>query len=164
MLKKQFVRILNIMVLLLVELLTLPVKVSAEFTPSNGQAATLVLGQSNFTSSSPAHSQTGMNFPTGVTVDPTSHKVFVADQFNNRVLRFSSVTALSNGAAAEAVLGQADFTSHLANRGGAIAANTMYYPYSVSVDSGGRLWVADSYNHRILRFDNASTKIQRGRC
>jgi DNA-binding beta-propeller fold protein YncE len=121
-------------------------------------SATLVLGQPDFVSNATATTQTGMNQPFGVSVDPTSGKIFVAEWGNHRVLRFASVTALSNGAAAEAVLGQADFTSNLPNRGGAVVANTMNAPLGVFVDSAGRLWVADYFNNRVLRFDNAATK------
>ena len=61
--------------------------VLAAFTPSDGQAATLVLGQSDFTSATSACSQTGLNNPFAVAIDPTSGKVFVADVNNHRVLR-----------------------------------------------------------------------------
>jgi sugar lactone lactonase YvrE len=93
-----------------------------------------------------------------VAVDPTTGKVFVADHGNHRVLRYPSATALRNGDPAEGVLGQADFVSASANRGGAPAANTLYHPLGLAVDSAGRLWVADSINQRVLRFDNAATK------
>ncbi len=125
----------------------------AYFAPSNGQAATLVLGQPNFTSSAYATTQTGMHDPYAVAVDPLTQKVFVAEYDNNRVLRFASVSALSNGAPAEAVLGQTDFTSNAANA----TRSGMHNPTSVFVDAGGRLWVADAYNNRILRFDHAAT-------
>jgi len=127
-------------------------------TPTNGMAATLVLGQPDFTSSAAAITQTGMTAPYGVSVDPTTGKIFVANYSNNRVLRFASARSLANGAAAEAVLGQADFTHGQANRGGTTAANSLNQPYGLFVDSAGRLWVADAKNNRVLRFDNASTK------
>ncbi|MGB8215316.1 MAG: hypothetical protein WCE68_17340 [Anaerolineales bacterium] len=125
----------------------------AYFAPSNGQAATLVLGQPNFTSSAYATTQTGMYDPYAVAVDPLTHKVFVAEYENNRVLRFASVSALSNGAPAEAVLGQTDFTSHAANA----TQSGMDAPIGVFVDAGGRLWVADDDNNRVLRFDHAAS-------
>ena len=131
---------------------------TTEFIPIDQQPAMLVLGQPNFTSNAPATTPSGMRAPFSVAVDPTTGKVFVADQENQRVLRFGSVTALSNGAAAEAVLGQADFTSGEHNRGGTVAANSMVYPTGLSVDSEGRLWVTDMGNSRVLRFDDAATK------
>jgi DNA-binding beta-propeller fold protein YncE len=143
----------SVFILGLMLLLTTPVY--AYFAPSNGQAATLVLGQPNFTSSTAHLTQSGMHFAqsAGVAVDPTTHKVFVSDSQNNRILRFASVYALANGAAAEAVLGQPNFTSSTSN----LTQNGMIFPIGVFVDAGGRLWVADYVNDRVLRFDHAST-------
>jgi sugar lactone lactonase YvrE len=123
---------------------------------SDGQPADLVLGQSNFTSNATATTQNGLNFALGVAVDPTTGKVFVADSGNNRVLRFGSLASLSNGADAEAVLGHADFTSN--PQPNPVTQSSMGIPYNLTVDSGGRLWVADSSNNRVLRFDNAASK------
>jgi sugar lactone lactonase YvrE len=134
-------------------LLMLTTPALAAFTPSNGQSASLVLGQPNFTSNTSHLTQSGMDGPSGVAVDPISHKVFVADYLNSRVLRFVSVYALTNGAAAEAVFGQPNFTSGTPRT----TQNGMHYPNGVFVDIGGRLWVADNGNNRILRFDHAST-------
>ena len=135
-------------------LLVLTTPALAAFTPSNGQAAKLVLGQPDFTSNAFHTTQTGMDYPYAVAVDPTTRKVFVADCSNNRVLRFASVYVLNNGAAAESVLGQPNFTSS----GLAAAQNKMNCPSGVSVDAGGRLWVADWGNNRVLRFDKAASK------
>jgi len=183
--------------------------VSAATAWVNGQAADLVLGQATFTTNATGAGLNQMNNPYGVTIDPTTHKVFVVDINNCRVLRFTSAATLANGAAAEfqfgttggctttnatfnfplnlfvdsvgrlwvvdrgnnrvlrfdnaattgsstasGVLGQADYVSGLPNRGGAVAANTMNNPTGVWGDSNGRLWVADELNHRVLRFDN----------
>jgi DNA-binding beta-propeller fold protein YncE len=125
---------------------------------NQGQVATLVLGQPDFASHNVATTQTGMYYPHDVAVDPTSGKVFVAEQQNHRVLRFASSSALRNGAAAEAVFGQADFNSGLANRGGVVGVNTMNEPVGVHVDAYGRLWVADLSNHRVLRFNSAAIR------
>src|SRR6476469_4344861 len=97
-------------ILLALALFALLLSTAAAFT--NGQAASLVLGQPDFTSSPQATTASRMDQPTGVAIDPTSGKVFVADCSNNRVLRFASGAALVNGAAAEAVLGQPNFTNH----------------------------------------------------
>jgi DNA-binding beta-propeller fold protein YncE len=120
----------------------------------NGQKAILVLGQTTFTVTSQQTSQNGMRYPMGVSIDPVSKKVFVADTYNYRVLRFASLNSLSNGANAEAVLGQSNFTSNLEST----TQDGMKQPLSVVVDSNGTLWVADTGNHRVLRFDAAASK------
>jgi hypothetical protein len=120
----------------------------------NGQDAALVLGQVNFTTTTNTMPQSKLNSPAGIVVDPVSQKIFIADSGNNRVLRFASLAELQNGAKAEGVLGQADFYSST----GATSSLGMKFPVGLAIDANGRLWVADSGNHRILRFDNAATK------
>src|SRR5579859_6946808 len=124
---------------------------SASF--SNGQAVVLVLGQPTFTTSTISIANQ-LDRPFALTVDATTGKVFVADSTNNRVLRFSSVVALTNGASAEAVLGQPD----LASMAAATSQSGMFFPGSVTVDGSGTLWVADTNNNRVLRFAAASSK------
>jgi sugar lactone lactonase YvrE len=125
----------------------------------NGQAAQSVLGKPNFTEIAlDGPNATEMDRAEGIAIDPGTKKLFVSDAINNRILRFATAAAYQTGAAAEAVFGQADFISGSANRGGAVAANTLNNPLSLCVDLAGRLWVGDSSNRRILRFDGASTK------
>ena len=121
---------------------------------SNGQPADVVLGQADFNSSVPSTlSASVMNHALGVAVDPTTGKVFVADG-GDRILRFTSAAAAVSGSTAEALLGQSNFTSGGSNGG----SNGLWSPQQIVVDGGGRLWVADRDNNRVLRFDNASTK------
>ncbi|MCU0494071.1 MAG: NHL repeat-containing protein, partial [Chloroflexaceae bacterium] len=120
-------------------------------TLPNGANASGVLGQPGFTSNTFATSQSGMSFPTGVAVDGAG-RLWVADNANNRVLRFDNAATLPNGANASGVLGQANFTSRTA----ATSPNGMGFPNGVTVDGAGRVWVADSSNHRVLRFEGAA--------
>jgi sugar lactone lactonase YvrE len=124
---------------------------------TDGQDATYVVGQADFTSSGAATTQNGLDTSNDVAVDTVNNKLYVADTSNNRVLRYA-YPITGNQPNAEAVLGQADFTSGEANRGGSVAANTLNAPRRVAVDASGRLWVADSLNRRVLRFDSAHTK------
>lgn len=122
--------------------------------------ASLVLGQPDLTSNTLNNGGIGANTlygPTGIAIDPTTQKIFVSDQRNHRVLRYASIGELINGANAEIVLGQANFTSNLANRGGVCAANTFSNPVDLFVDDDGTLWVSDYDNNRVLKFLNAST-------
>ena len=126
---------------------------------TDGQAADGVLGQSNFNSSAADNggvSASRVDGPSYIAIGPTG-KLFASDTDNNRVLRWSSIAAATNGGSAEAVLGQSSFTASLANRGGSVAANTMYEPHGLYVTSSGALYVADTRNNRILRFDNAES-------
>jgi len=125
------------------------------YTDSNYAPAALVLGAPDFTTHAGAGSgPAGMSAPSFIAVDPATGKVFVADERNNRVLRFARFATLANGAAAEAVFGQPDFSSHTAAAG----PGGMSGPGGLAVDAAGRLWVAEWGNHRILRFDHAASR------
>lgn len=122
----------------------------------NFPAADKVLGAPDFTSvGTGAATASGISLPNGVAVDPTSGKLFVASHLQHRVLRFPDATALSNGANAEAVFGQVNFSG---NSSGSTATK-FAFPLGIHVDSQGRLWVADNLNHRVLMFIGASTFI-----
>ncbi|MHB2025852.1 MAG: right-handed parallel beta-helix repeat-containing protein [Elusimicrobiota bacterium] len=118
-----------------------------EFVPpfSNGMNASLVLGQTIFTSSAATVTQNGMYYPTGISFDAAGN-LWMTDQFNNRVLEF--VPPFSNGMNASLVLGQTIFTSSAAT----VTQNGMYYPTGISFDTPGNLWMADQFNHRVLEF------------
>ncbi len=121
---------------------------------STGQAADIVLGQAIFTTSTIGNSDSEMNTPEFVLVDPTTGKVFVADSTNNRVLRFSSAAAMMSGSAAEAVLGQPAFGSGSSDN--PTIALGMDEPIALAMSPAGTLWVADTSNNRVLRFNNAA--------
>jgi sugar lactone lactonase YvrE len=114
-----------------------------------GQAADLVIGQANFTSGAGATGQNRLWGPEAAVVD-SSGRLWVADTENSRVLRFD--LPFSNGMNASLVLGQPDYEASYANQGGSIAANTLYFPRGLALDTAGHLYVADDSNHRVLRF------------
>lgn len=117
-------------------------------------AADRVIGTSDFTSQgSTTASATSLRSPSGLAIDPTSGKLFVASDTQHRILRYANVATLANGAAAEAVIGQ---TSYTTTAPGA-TASTLHSPRGLHVDAAGRLWVADSDNHRVLMYENAAT-------
>jgi hypothetical protein len=92
--------------------------------------------------------------PEGIAYDPTSGQLYVADTDNHRVLDFDLSGGLAGVTSAAHVLGQANFSDSLCNRGGAQADRaTLCGPLSVSTDPGGRLFVADSTNARLLVYD-----------
>lgn len=123
-------------------------------TPAN-----LVLGQTTFTANLSANPPTpaSLNKPAGIAVDAITGKVFVADELNHRILRFASAAALANGANAEHVIGQLNYSGRTANRGGIPDGSTLSAPKDLVVDPQGRLWVADSGNNRVLMYQAAAT-------
>ena len=120
---------------------------------TDGQAASHVLGQSLFTTSSPALTQTGMDLTTGIALD-SSGNIWVADVSHNRILEFSP--PFTDGQAASHVLGQSLFTTN----GYATTQTGMNNPFGVAFDSSGNLWVADANNNRVLEFSPPFTDGQ----
>lgn len=103
---------------------------------SSGMAATVVLGQSNFTTqtSSTALSDAGFNSPRGVAVDPQD-QVIVADSGNGRVQVFDEAANLSNDASASFSL-----TSGLSE------------PVAIAMSPDGSFWVADAGGNQLLHY------------
>ncbi|HOZ47120.1 MAG TPA: NHL repeat-containing protein [Candidatus Hydrogenedentes bacterium] len=128
--------------------------VSAQAQWTDGQDAQYVVGQPDFISWASATTATGLKNPSGLAIDKPHGKMYVADYGNHRVLRYAYPLS-GNQPSAELVLGQADFTSGSANRGGAVGANTMNGAAACAVDSSGRLWIGDASNNRVLWFDDA---------
>ena len=102
----------------------------------------------------------GLFSDAGMAIDNSSGTphLYVADPYNNRVLGFKDLRKFQNGAKnkADIVLGQADFTTALANfpSGNPNTPNSsgLYRPVGLVVDAKGNLYVADSLNGRVLRF------------
>jgi NHL repeat len=120
----------------------------------NGMAATRVFGQPDFASNSggPARDVT-LNGPSGVATDKNGN-LFVADSANSRVLQYSPPFNATANIPANRVFGQPNFTSNSANQGSiASSQTTLNQPFGVAVDSSGNLYVADTYNDRLLRYN-----------
>ncbi|MFN7935108.1 MAG: hypothetical protein U0R19_17390 [Bryobacteraceae bacterium] len=92
--------------------------------------------------------------PSGVAVDTSVNPpaVYVADTGNNRVLGWRNAAGLANGASADIVIGQRDFTSTLPQGPGTTLTTGTASPVAVAVDNQGNLYVADAGHNRILRF------------
>ncbi len=124
------------------------------FSLTSNSGAEAVFGQPNFASGSNGLSQTQLSSPNGITVDQLG-RLWVADTNNNRVLMWEAASFRSTGASADAVFGQSTFAANAATT----AANGMDSPRSVLVDGDDRLWVSETGNNRVLRFDSISSKL-----
>ncbi|WP_051313069.1 T9SS type A sorting domain-containing protein [Sporocytophaga myxococcoides] len=123
---------------------------------TDGQPAANVLGQPTFTTSNPIATESGLNRPNQVVVDPVSGKIFVADAFSHRVLRYPSTAAYIDGANAEAVFGQTNLSNAFVTATSTTSLNT---PSGIALDDNGNLWIADQGNNRVVRVSNAVTAL-----
>jgi len=112
----------------------------------NGEAADLVLGQVDFASKLDGDESYEMNRPSSVWTDGI--RLLVADSSNNRVL-YWQLFPTATDQSADFVMGQSSF-----GRSNSAAGSTgMKTPYGVTSD-GSNVYVADSGNNRVLRYDS----------
>lgn len=118
-----------------------------EYVPpfTNGMAASVVLGQSSFTTSTAATTAAGLSFPSGVIAGPGG-SIWVADSDNNRVLEY--VPPFTSGMSATLVLGQSSFTTGTA----AVTATGLDFPNSFVFTPSGDLFLVDYGNNRVLEY------------
>jgi len=90
----------------------------------NQQPADLVIGAPNFTGGACTVSST-CAIPTNVVTD--GRRLFASDTFLHRILIYNSLPTTS-GVPADLVLGQSDFTTHLANEGGSVTSQGLFNP------------------------------------
>ncbi|MCS6913224.1 MAG: NHL repeat-containing protein [Myxococcales bacterium] len=123
--------------------------------------ATSVLGQADFVHGAESRTDAAtLAYPVGVAVDRPDPRerpgepqaVYVADFGNSRILAWRDLYALRSGRPADLVIGQKGMLDHACNQGRGISASTLCWPRGVAVDRHGDLWVADTWNHRVLRF------------
>jgi hypothetical protein len=124
--------------------------VTAPYTPC------AVIGQS---SGAGSDYQRSLRQATGMATDGT--RLFVADRDNHRVLIWNTIPTTDN-APPDVVLGQPDFESVTLNNSGVktapaqISSRGLSAPWDVYA-KGGKLYVADSGNHRVLVWDTIPT-------
>jgi sugar lactone lactonase YvrE len=136
--------------------------------PCAGLTASLVIGQgtsgSQFTTNGQSGGVAGTNLPEGVAVD-SNNNLYVADSGNNRVLEFDNPLNHSSTCAApgqpgcagdviaDNVFGQGPSGDTFNSASSGTSATAMSFPTAVGLDSGNNLYVADSGNNRILKFN-----------
>lgn len=134
----------------------------------DGRAANVVLGQQSFSGSAPdtncsgtsgVVSACGLSNPGGMAYDAANNRLWVADNNNNRALGWN-LSGVTNGAAANYVLGQGGFATNDVNRdcadtgsSGTTTPNAcgLDNPIGIAV-GGGRVIVADNDNTRVVFF------------
>lgn len=85
-----------------------------------------------------------LNQPFGVAADGFGNR-FIADQFNQRIRRVDAVTGIITTLAGDGYYG---FTGH-----GPATSARVNYPWGVTLDGSGNLFIADTGNTRIRRVD-----------
>ena len=114
-------------------------------------AANLIEGREVFFYSS------GSGAAAGIAVDNTSvpPRLYIADTFNNRILGFKDARNVKPGDAADIVIGQSgpfsSYPNYSTHNTQLPTDTTLYAPVGLRVVNGD-LWVADSGNGRVLRF------------
>lgn len=119
----------------------------------NNTPADVVVGQPNFTTNPPPNptpTASSLRGPQGVWIQ--NGKMYIADTQNNRVLIYNRIPT-TNGAAADVVLGQPNFTTFvqtdITQQKDTATATNMLNPTSVTSD-GTRLYVTDLGYNRVL--------------
>lgn len=117
-------------------------------TLPNGASAVAVLGQADFAGTSSGLSATAMDNPSGLAITPDD-SLWVADEDNNRLLRFDNASTKPSGSPANAVVGQPDFVTETSGTTDRIIDDPRG---QVFVDAAGSLWAPDEDNNRVIRF------------
>jgi len=123
---------------------------------TNGVAANVVIGQTDFITSTGGCSATKLSTPTGILVIPDG-RLLITDDGNNRVLIYNSIPT-TNGVAADYVIGQTDFVTSTAGS----TANKLDLPWDAAFTPEGKLLISDNGapgmgNHRILVYNTVPT-------
>jgi len=121
---------------------------------TNGVAADVVIGQTDFATSSSSSVNGKMNRPEGVFSD--GKRLFIADSYNSRVLVYYSIPT-ENGALPDVVIGQADFDSGSSSVSGRPSA---FYCYDISYEDSKLLLTSSFYNRlTIFNLEETSSSL-----
>jgi hypothetical protein len=117
--------------------------------------AAAVVGQASFTTTDIGLSQSTLRQPSAVASD--GRILAVTDTDNNRVLIWNTIPT-GSGAPADVVVGQPDFKTATSNLGGGNTPNNkgLRGPQGVWLQDG-KLYVADTQNHRVLIWNHVPT-------
>src|SRR5690348_9162548 len=149
--KRSARNILTVILVLGIIACVFPVNLAA-FAFSNGQSASVVIGQSSFTTNTHPNPPTAATerFPKGIAFD-SSGNIWITDSVNSRVLEYLKGSGFTNGQSASLILGRSSFTDNSTAANPPTAAS-LRTPSGIAFDSSGNLWVADSVNSRVLEY------------
>jgi sugar lactone lactonase YvrE len=116
-------------------------------TPPARPTADRAYGQLDMSGTGTIMGSAGLAYPKGVAVDAAGD-LYVADTAHNRVLFYAK-----GSTTASVVYGQQDMTG---SEAGPIATG-LHYPNGVAVDPNGGLYVADTWNNRVLYYTKGMT-------
>jgi sugar lactone lactonase YvrE len=117
--------------------------------PTTGVITTVAgTGVSGFSGDGGPATAAKLASPYGVSVDNAGH-LFIADTQNQRVRRVDLATGIITTVAGNGIYA-------FSGDGGAATAASLYYPWSVAVDSSGNLYIADQSNSRIRKVTASS--------
>jgi len=119
---------------------------------SNGEPASNVIGQNDYTSSNQVTTQNGLSEPEAIAYNDVTHQLFVGDSHNYRVMVFDLTNGITDGMNASYVLGENDFMT--ANNGAATQSSFGDYVEGMGIDTTRNiLYVQDDNFNRILVFN-----------
>ena len=92
-----------------------------------------------------------LNYPTGLTLDSVGN-IYIADQHNHIIRKIDAVTGRINTIAGTRVAG------FFGDLGSALKAQ-LNFPYDVTLDQSGNIYIADLSNHRVRKIDKTTNII-----
>ncbi|MCX6117304.1 MAG: NHL repeat-containing protein [Proteobacteria bacterium] len=124
---------------------------------TSGQPANFAIGQPNLTEVAylnPGITGSSMCLPYGI--QNTGSKLFVSDMQNHRVLVWNTLPS-SSGQSADFAIGQASLTA-MTHVDGGTTSTSLSAPVA-SYSSGGKLYIADQNNSRVLGWNSIPTSF-----
>ena len=126
---------------------------------ADGQPADVVIGQPDFNNNEPNIKGVGkppsaqsLNWPYGVFSD--GKQLWIADTGNRRILYFENIPT-DNFAAADKVIGKPNFNERDYEN------HDPVWPYSVKINAGGTMTIADTQYYRVLLWHDWKTAFHK---
>jgi sugar lactone lactonase YvrE len=131
-----------------------------EYKPpfTNGESASIVLGQPDFTSSGCASTRSGICPQEGGQIRSDKHgNIWESDTTDNRVIKFPLGSGFTNGEIASVVIGQPDFTTKTSTF--PPTRNGLNGPWGITFDRKGNLYVSQIASCRVQEFKPKNGKF-----